>query len=238
MIHTVREPKATGAGKSLTPTEIGPQFLFNGKEQIPHPSPGGHVSMDGEAFSVESGGPAKPDGGWLTARTLFPPPAEVERKKIGGRDHDFEVANVQYALADEGYKQANDRYTVGSTIGLLGWRVELRPKTPSRTVEFLHVMQAGVEGAKPESIVNATCQSTPESHVVTVRQGEQVFTLKLNREGAVGGSITINGGQANVAEPLPKAIEDHWRNYRADPSYKLWMTDPRYRAVIGPADAK
>ena len=58
---------------------------------------------------------------------------ECERKKIGGKGHDFEVAGVQYGLADEGYQLADDPYAVRSTIGLLGWRVELRPKTPSGT---------------------------------------------------------------------------------------------------------
>ena len=236
MLHALREPKAAGGEKALTPEEIGPQFLFNGKEQVPHPDPGGHSWMNGDTWTVESGSPGKSEGGWLAVRTLVPSVDEAQRRKIGGKGHDFEVAGVQYGLSEEGYKMANDRYAVGSTIGLLAWRVELRPKTASKEVEFLHLMQVGADGARPASLERAACQSTAEAHVVAVQQGESRFILRLNRTGPRGGAIRIEGASA-IDEALPERIEDHWRNYSGDPMYRTWMTDPRYRAVIGPAEA-
>jgi hypothetical protein len=99
----------------------------------------------------------------------YPPAGDCQRKKIGGQGHDFEVAGVQYALADEGYKLANDPYAAWSTIGLLGWRGELRPKTPSRNVEFLHLLQVGAEAQTADAIRSATHQATPQANVVAVQ---------------------------------------------------------------------
>jgi hypothetical protein len=234
MLHSLREPKASGAEKALTPEEIGPQFLFDG-EKKPHPSPGGHFRMDGDSFAVESGSPGKPGGGWLAVQTLFPPPGECERRKIGGKGHDFEVGGVQYGLTDEGYAQADGGYAVDSTIGLLGWRVELRPKTPAKSVEFLHVMRVAA-GAQLAPVA-AKLSSSPEAHTVTVGQGARSFAVTLRRTGARGGSLKVaEGGKVLLDANLPEKIEDHWRNYRADPSFKAWMTDPRYRVIIEPTD--
>jgi len=234
MLHSLREPKARGDEKVLSPEEIGPQFLWNGTERIAHPSPGGHVWMNGDGFTVESGSPGKTGGGWLSVRTLAPSEGDCQRKKIGGKGHDFEVAGVQYALAEEGYKLADDRYAVGSTIGLLGWRVEIRSKTASRNVEFLHVMQVGVEGQMGDAIRNANHQATPQAHIVTVRHRNRLFTLTLNRTGTRGGSIATEGEPADLKEPLPEVVEDHWRHFRNDRNFKAWVSDPRYRVVIEP----
>jgi predicted amidohydrolase len=233
MLHSLREPKATGAEKSLTPAEIGPQFLWNGKEAIPHPNPGGHISMGGDGFSVDSGSPAKPGGGWLAVKTLWPPADDCERKRIGGKGHDFEVADTQYGLAEEGYQLADAAYAVRSTIGLLGWRVELRPKTPTASVEFLHVLQVGVNGQTPEAVRGAACQTTPESHIVTLQQAEKRFILKLNRTGPRAGAIAVQ--RPSLDEALPETVEDHWRHFQNDPNFKAWTTDPRYRVVIEPS---
>ena len=35
---------------------------------------------------------------------------------------------------------------------------------------------------------------------------------------------------------LPETVEDHWRNYHADPNFKAWVSDPRYRVTIAPGD--
>ncbi len=224
MLHSLREPKASGGEKLLTAEETGQQFLWDGQQRIGHPSPGGHTWMTGDTFTIESGSPGKSGGGWLAVRTLLPD-GDLQRKKIGGKGHDFEVAGVQYGLADEGYKMANDRYAVGSTIGLLGWRVELRPHAPSRSVEFLHIMQVGVDGQKADALKLAACQSTPDAHVITLQQGQRRFTLRLNRTGPRGGAMAIAGDVADLDQPLPREIEDHWRNYSADPNYKAWTTD-------------
>ncbi|MFI5381346.1 MAG: heparinase II/III family protein [Tepidisphaerales bacterium] len=234
MLHTLRQPKASGDEKSLSPAEIGPQFLWNGTERIPHPSPGGHIGMGGDGFTVESGSPGKPGRGWLAVRTLAPAEVDCQRKKIGGKGHDFEVAGVQYALADEGYKMADDPYAVGSTIGLLGWRVELRPNAASKNVEFLHVMQVGVEGQPADALRGATHQATAQAHVISIRHGNNAFTLTLSRTGRRGGSIAVKGPPADLNQPLPETVEDHWRYFSDDPNFKTWMTDPRYRAVIEP----
>ena len=120
LLHSLREPRATGVEQALAAAELDPQFLWTGTEQVPHPRPGGHVWMGGDGFAVESGSPGKPGAGWLSVRTLLPAEPECLRRKIGGRGHDFEVAGVQYGVADEGYQLADDPYAVRSTIGLLG----------------------------------------------------------------------------------------------------------------------
>lgn len=236
MLHSLREPKAAREEKEMTPEEIGPQFLWTGKEKVRHPSPGGHVRMNGNGFAIESGSPGKTGQGWLSVRTLLPAEDECQRKKIGGRGHDFEVAGVQYGLADEGYKLADDRYAVGSTIGLLGWRVELRPKKPSKNVEFLHVMQVGVEGQAAEAIQGTTHRCTADTVAITVPQGDRRFVLTLNRTGSRGGSIAVKGDRADFDAPLPEVIDDHWRYFKDDPNFRAWMTDPRYRVVIEPSE--
>jgi hypothetical protein len=192
--------------------------------------------MGGDGFTVQSGSPGKPGGGWLSVRTLSPSPADCERKKIGGKDHDFEVGGVQYGLTDEGYKLADNSYAVRSTIGLLGWRVELRPRRPSKTLEFLHVMQVGMEGQAPDAVRDTTYQATSQTGVVAVRQGGRLFTLRLNRAGERGGSIAVKGPQTNLDESLPEVVEDHWRYFKDDPNFKNWMTDPRYRVVTEPGE--
>ncbi len=236
MLHSLREPRASGDEKPLTPQEIGPQFWWNGKERVPHPSPGGHFTLGGDGFVVESGSPGKSDGGWLAVRTLFPPERDCQRKKVGGKDHDFEVGGVQYGLSDEGYKMADSRYAVGSTIGLLGWRVELRSRSTSKSVEFLHVMQVGIDGHQSAALRQATCQTTDEAHTIAIQQGNRRYMLRLNRSGPRGGSITVPGEAPELHELLPDKIEDHWRHFSADPMYKAWTTDARYRVVIGASE--
>jgi len=68
MTHCLRKPRATGIEQALTAAEIGPQFLWNGREQVSHPSPGGQVWMGGDGFAIESGSPGKPGDGWLSVR--------------------------------------------------------------------------------------------------------------------------------------------------------------------------
>jgi hypothetical protein len=233
MQHSLREPRATGVEQALTAAEIGPQFLWNGREQIPHPSPGGHVWMGGDGFAIESGSPGKPGGGWLSVRTLLPAEDECLRKKIGGQGHDFEVAGVQYGVADEGYRLADDPYAVRSTIGLLGWRVELRPKTAAKTIEFLHVLQVGAAGRSPDAVRGVTQRLTAETSTLTIPQGSRRFVLTLNRTGKRGGTIVAEDSRTAIRESLPEDIEDHWRYFKDDPHSHLWETDPRYRVLLG-----
>ncbi|NQT88234.1 heparinase II/III family protein, partial [bacterium] len=237
LLHSLREPKATGAERALTQEEIGPQVMDLGEQQVPHPRPGGHFAMSGHMFWVESGSPGAKGDCWLKVQTLIPRSKHAERKKIGGRHHDFEVGGVQYGLSDEGYGKADDPYAVLSTIGLLGWRVELRQREPSETVEFLHVLWVGA-GPRDE-LGYVVPDSTAEAHRVVVSQGKQVFELTLRRTGARGGSIRVTetreGKTLHEAE-LPESVEDHWRHYRDDANFKTWMTDPRYRVVIEPTD--
>lgn len=237
LLHSLREPKATGQEDALTPEEIGPQFWWDGKKKVSHPNPGGHVRMGGDGFEVASGSPGKLGGGWLAVRTLFPTVAESERKKVGGRDHDFEVAGVQYGLTDEGYKMADDPYAVRSTIGLSGWRVELRSRKPARNVEFLHVLQVGVDGQTPAAVREASHQASPDSHQITLRQGSRQFLMRLKRTGNRGGSIAIKDSKSDLDQALSEVIEDHWRNFRNDPKFRAWVTDPRYRVTIEPKAA-
>ena len=237
MLHSLREPKATGEERALSLEEIGPQFLHDGKEKSPHPQPGGHFRMGGDGFSVESGSPGEKGGGWLKVQTLVPGDQDAERKKVGGRGHDFEVAGIQYGLTAEGYKKADSPYAVLSTVGLLGWRVELRHREPTEVVEFLHVLQVG-SGSRTVA-TEAGLHSTPGTHTVTVEHGGRSFVLTLRRTGKRGGSIKVTetaGGAPVYEAALPETVEDHWRYYHEDPNFRLWVTDPRYRVIIEPTD--
>ena len=113
----------------------------------------------------------------------------------------------------------------------------LRPKATAKNVEFLHVMQVGVEGQTADVLRGVTHQATAEAHVISIRQGKNLFTLSLNRTGGRGGSIDVKGPPGDVHEPLPEGVEDHWRNFKDDPNFKTWMTDARYRTVIEPGVA-
>lgn len=177
--------------------------------------------------------PGKPGTVWLSVRALIPPEKECRRKKIGGRGHDFEVSGVHYGVADEGYRLADDPYAVRSTIGLLGWRVELRPQTPAKTVEFLHVLQVGTTGQAPDAMRDATHQLTAETSTVTIQQESRRFVLTLTRTGERGGAIAVEDSRTNVRQSLPADIEDHGRYFQNDPHFQLWETDTRYRVVIG-----
>jgi len=236
LLHSLREPKASGAETPLPAERIGKQFVMTADGKRPHDRPGGHVRMGGEAFTIESGSPGKRGPGRLTVRTLWPTADGADRRKIGGRGHDFEVAGIQYGLADEGYQRADDRYAVGSTIGLLGWRVELRHREPGETVEFLHVARASLG---PADTGRPSLRSTPDAHVVTVAHAARTFELTLRRTGPRGGSIRIRdtAGRDLHQADLPTTVQDHWRAWHKTPHYRTWVTDPRYRVVIEPTDA-
>lgn len=234
LLHSLREPLAFGKEAPLTLEEIGTQWLQVAKGKlIPHPQPGGHFRMDGSGFLVESGSPHKKGDGWLRVQTLVPAEDQSKRIKIGSRGHEFEVAGIQYGVTDEGYELTDSTYAVRSTIGLEGWRVELRSEKPSKTTEFLHVLQVGTGrrvGAK-----EATVQSNPSAHTVAVEHKGKTFLVTLKRGGKRGGSLRIietAGGKELYGEALPDTVEDHYRYYKDDPNYKLWITNPCYRVTI------
>ena len=237
LTHTLREPKASGSEATMGPDEIGRQFLMTDKGKVPHPRPGGHVCMGGEGFTAASGSPGKRGKGWLTVQTLWPTAKNADRRKIGGRDHDFEVAGVQYGLAREGYAKADAPYAVGSTIGLLGWRVELRHRKPAETVEFLHVARASIG---PAAELRTTLRSTPPTHVVTINHDGRSYEITLRRTGRRGGTVRVStpaGNQVLHQDDLSDKVEDHWRHWYKTPNYRTWVTDPRYRVVIEPTQA-
>jgi hypothetical protein len=132
---------------------------------------------------------------------------------------------------------ADDPYAVLSTIGLLGWRVELRHREPAKTVEFLHVLQAGV--GERSTAKDAVLASTPLEHRVSVQHGGRTFALTLRRSGDPAGTLAVTDaatGKALCSDALPQTVEDHWRRHKDDPHYKAWMTDPAYGVVIEPRD--
>ncbi|MGD8241032.1 MAG: hypothetical protein PVH68_20940, partial [Armatimonadota bacterium] len=238
LFHSLREPAAFGNETSVASEEIGPQQLqVEPGRLIPHPDPGGHFRMSGAGFWVESGSPHNRGDGWLRVQTLMPGEENADRIKIGGRGHDFEVAGVQYGVTDEGYAKSDDPYAVQSTIGLEGWRVELRAKTPATAVEFLHVLQTGT--GEREAAQDATRQSSPTTQTVTIESAGKTIVLTLRRTGRRGGSVRITETAARnelCDEALPESVEDHYRHHKDDPNYSLWVTDPRYRVTIEPTD--
>jgi len=193
--------------------------------------------MSGAGFSVESGSPHEKGEGWLRVETLVPAEDDSDRIRIGGRGHEFEVAGIQYGVTDDGYSMTDDPYAVQSTIGLEGWRVELRAKRSSRAVEFLHVLQVGTGNI--EAANEADLRSDPSTHTVTVEHADKIFILTLRRTAKRGGSLRVNETTSEKMlydEALPDAVEDHYRNYQDESNYKLWVTDPRYRVIIEPTE--
>jgi len=126
---------------------------------------------------------------------------------------------------------------VGSTIGLLGWRVELRHRKPAETVEFLHVARAGIG---PEAELRTTLRSTRQTHVVTIDHNGRSYEITLRRTGRRGGTVRVStpaGSHVLHQDDLPDKVEDHWRHWHKTPNYRTWVTDPRYRVVIEPTQA-
>jgi len=234
LLHSLRSPEAFGGERALSPAEIGPQKLQLAADNlVDHPSPGGHFLMQGSGFWVQSGSPQKEGPGWLRVETLVPSAEQAERIKIGGRGHDFEVAGIQYGPTPEGYHLAEDAYAVRNTIGLDGWRVELRWKKPAPIVEFLHVLHAG-KGSRAQAS-QPKLQSDNQWHIVTVDHAGKRFEVRLRRVGARGGAIhvvSLSDNSVLYDAPLPQTVEDHYHYYKDHPHYKLWMTDPRYRVLI------
>ncbi len=238
LLHSLRNPQAFSGETPLTPEKIGSQRLqVAAGELIPHPQPGGHFRMSGTGFWVESGSTHEKGEGWLRVQTLVPAEDDLDRIKIGGRGHEFEVAGIQYGVTDEGYNMTDHPYAVQSTIGLEGWRVELRAKRSSRAVEFLHVLQVGTGN---RAVANeADLRSAPSTHTVTIEQADKTFVLTLRRTGKRGGSLRVietAGGKLLHDNALPDRIEDHYRNYQDESNYRLWVTDPRYHVTIEPTD--
>jgi len=235
LLHSLREPRSRGGERALSPEDIGPQFLWDGKQELPHPNPGGHVAMGGDSFLVESGSHAEAGKGWLMVKTLFPGAEACERKRIGGKDHEFEVGGVQFGVSDKGYAKATRAYAVRSTVGLYGWRVELRPKDATKQVEFLHILQAGEGDAVPQAVEGARVTTSEAWHEVSFQHAGRSFRLRLRRTGQRGGDIRFqNPGQAEQTQQLPTVVEDHYRQHRDDPDFRAWVSDPRYRVVIEP----
>ena len=102
------------------------------------------------------------------------------------------------------------------------------------SVEFLHLLQVGVDGQTPSMLRDARHESTPDTHQITLRPGDQQIILRLNRTGDRAGSIGLPDPSFKGQEALPLDIEDHWRAYRDHPHFRSWVTDPRYRVVIEP----
>ncbi len=124
-------------------------------------------------------------------------------------------------MADEGYRLAAAPCAVRSTIGLLGWRVELRLRTPAKTVEFQHVLQVGTTGQASDAMRDATHQLTAETSTVTIQQESRRFVLTLTRTGERGGAIAVEDSRTNVRPSLPADIEDHGRYFRDAPYFQL-----------------
>lgn len=145
---------------------------------------------------------------------------------------------MQYGVTDEGCGMADSPYAVASTIGLLGWRLELRhaEAESAQAVEFLHVLTAGSGDRSAAREARAT--STAERHIVEVERAGVTFELTLARQGARGGELAISrAGRKVYRGRLPETLEDDWRYYQGTPHYRLWTTDARYRVLIKPVRA-
>jgi len=129
--------------------------------------------------------------------------------------------------------EENSDAAVNSTIGVLGWRVELRRRESATVVEFLHLLQVGASADAFEPVARATLTSTTDRHVLRFQQGSRTYDVAFARTGKRGGSLDING----TPMPVPDTIEDHWRHHRDDANFRTWVTDPRYRITIEPTDA-
>lgn len=108
------------------------------------------------------------------------------------------------------------------------------PREGSR-VEYLVVLStAAGSSARPQA------SARPAGRVVDLAIGwaGRQYQVQLNREGPVGGKLTVVQGGRSLTHDLPYTVEDTYRYWSSDPRYRSWVTEPRFEFIIPPWDRR
>jgi hypothetical protein len=123
--------------------------------------------------------------------------------------------------------------------------IEIRPAARSKQVEYLVVMRTGQGKVIPiQAKLAQSGNYTSAQFDLDRRKIEVAFA----RGGAPGGrmSISARGGSApgggSGSNPLRhdfvQKIDDSYRHWSGDPRYKKWISEDRFRFLMGEADRK
>lgn len=144
--------------------------------------------INGRQFTAEQG------EGRLISTTLLP--ADALLTAVGGPGKEFLVGDKNYPVEPQNLVR-------GQVPELMGrWRMEVQPGQPRESDVFLHVLEVGDKTRK--STANPQVETNDENvtlHLVT--PDGQAVTLRFNRKGTLGGSITWPGQSAVSLAAVP-----------------------------------
>jgi len=186
--------------------------------------PEGHFLAAGRTLRAPHGGSV------LFSRTLLPEKAVI--RVLGGKGHQFEVNGVNYDMSPKWWKNVGTK-AYQERIGIGWWRVEVEPEVKQAEDLFLHVLWATEASAKAMFPVE-TLERGGQVGAKFVAGGIAV-EVTFAKAGPVAGHIKLSRGGNLIADrSLASTVEDNYQQWRADPRFKDWTTNPHMRAVISP----
>ena len=137
--------------------------------------------------------------GRLFCQTFLPEDAELEL--VGGKGKEYWVRDRNYPLdpkTDAEYHQDAIRRGRGPYMG--SWRLEVKPGAARSEDRFLNVLTAAyIDTTKP---VDAKYFQEGNQDCVSLKISGGPVIFRFNREGAVGGSVEIDGEQRPLTEEV------------------------------------
>jgi len=223
-LHAYERPAWNGKTK---PAKTPPQFIIKDGKQVPNPKPGGHfLHTGGDTFSVTS------SGGIMELKTLLPAADKCTIRTIGGEWHDFEVDGVNFGPTEATYELRKKRKGDGGLEGVGGWRIEVSPKEVTDEAHFLHVLQTGKAGVLKTSEVSLVKVAGYTGANIVL--GGKSYEVVFSTTGATRGHVTVSEGARVILDrDLADHVEDNYKDWKDDPRYREWMTNPYMRTVIG-----
>jgi YVTN family beta-propeller protein len=113
--------------------------------------------------------------------------------------------------------------------------LEVRAPGSGPWVEYLVVMKTGDGDADPPA---ATVEDTGSTLTVKLIVNGSPVQLRLDRQGPVGGHISLIEDGRTQGRSLVDKVEDTYANWSADPRFNKWTTESRFDFVIPPGDRK
>ena len=135
--------------------------------------------------------------GTLLLKTVLPRNAVVE--VIGGAGNEFRTNGWNWELT-------NHRKVLARPNWFGRFRFEIRAKTESKRINFLHIMQVGTEDLN--TMVPVREFSAPECDGVEIPYCGRIYRVQFRRSGAVGGRVTILEHGKQVYDNLLPGIEE------------------------------
>lgn len=110
--------------------------------------------------------------------------------------------------------------------------LQISPGQDASEMSYLVVLTTGKVGAVQAA--TASLVEGTETVGVDVGFGGKQYAVSFQRQGPVGGAVTIN----SQVILLPQRINDTYAAWKSDPRYQSWTTERRYDFIIPPADRK